>query len=135
MLSLPNDPLDRAERLERARRYLNALGLRHYWAIVFGSVARGDFTAESDTDLLVVSDERPPGLRERMDLLSKARRVAPELEPVGWRVADWQRREAAGDPFVAILLREGVIVVEHPDPSSKDINSGPKTTPADRSAR
>ncbi len=65
MLSLPNNPLDRTERFERVRRYLRAFGISHYRAIVFGSVARGDFTAESDTDLLVVSDELPPDLRER----------------------------------------------------------------------
>jgi predicted nucleotidyltransferase len=112
MLSLPNDPLDRPERLERARQYLAALGLRRYRAIVFGSVARGDFTAESDTDLLVVSDELPVDVMERMDVLSKARTIAPELEPVGWRVGDWRRREANGDPFVAILLKEGVVIVE-----------------------
>lgn len=112
MLLPPNDPLDRLERLERARQYLAALGLRRYRAIVFGSVARGDFTAESDTDLLVVSDELPVDVMERMDVLSKARTVAPELEPVGWRVADWRRREANGDPFVVILLKEGVVIAE-----------------------
>ncbi len=117
MLSLPDNPLDRTERFDRVRRYLRALGIIHYQAIVFGSVARGDFTAESDTDLLVVSDELPNDLRERIDVLSRARHVAPELEPVGWRVADLQRREAAGDPFVAILRREGVSIVANADAS------------------
>jgi predicted nucleotidyltransferase len=112
MLSLPIDPLDRSERFQRVRSYLDALGLRQYRAIVFGSVARGDFTAESDTDLLVVSDELPVDVMERMGVLSKARTVAPELEPVGWRAADWRRRKANGDPFVAILLKEGVVLAE-----------------------
>ncbi len=124
MLSLPNNPLDRTERLERVQRYLRALGIRRYRAIVFGSVARGDFTAESDTDLLVVSDELPLDLRERMDVLSRARYVAPELEPVGWRSADWQRREAEGDPFVAILRREGVNVDGQPDALSGGAGPG-----------
>ena len=124
MLSLPNNPLDRTERFERVRRYLRALGIIRYQAIVFGSVARGDFTAESDTDLLVVSDELPLDLRERMDMLSRARHVAPELEPVGWRVAEWQRREAEGDPFVAILRREGAKVDGQPEPLSGGVGSG-----------
>lgn len=108
MLSLPADPLDRAERIARVRSYLARLGLDRYRAIVFGSVGRGDFTAESDTDLLVVSDELPADPRARLDLLFSARDVAPEVEPIGWREDDWRRREREGDPFVALLRREGL---------------------------
>jgi len=110
MLSLPADPLDRAERIARARSYLAALGLNRYRAIVFGSVGRGDFTAESDTDLLVVSDELPADLRARLDLLFAVRHIAPEVEPIGWREHDWRRREREGDPFIAVLRSEGLEV-------------------------
>jgi predicted nucleotidyltransferase len=85
MLMLPRNPFDRAERLERAHRYLDELGPRNCRAIVFGSVARGDFTAESDTDLLIVSDELPSDPRQRLALLFGARNLAPEIEPVEWR--------------------------------------------------
>lgn len=111
MISRPLDPRDRAERLARARRYIDALGLSNWRAIVFGSVGRGDFTAESDTDLLIVSDALPAGLRERLDLLFDARHLAPEVEPIGWRESDWQRRARAGDPFIAVLEREGLVLV------------------------
>jgi predicted nucleotidyltransferase len=110
MISLPLDPRDRAERLQRARRDVEALGLRRWRAIVFGSVGRGDFTADSDTDLLVISDDLPPGLRERLDVLFDARDVAPEVEPIGWREADWQRRARERDPFIAVLEREGLVL-------------------------
>lgn len=108
MISLAADPLDPAERLARARRYIEALGLRRWRAIVFGSVGRGDFTAESDTDLLVVSDELPADLRARLDSLLSVRELAPEVEPIGWREEDWRRREQEGDPFIAVLQREGL---------------------------
>lgn len=108
MISLPADPLDPAERLARVRRYLGALGLRRWRAIVFGSVGRGDFTAESDTDLIVVSDELPADLRARLDLLYSVRELAPEVEPIGWREEDWRRREREGDPFIAVLKSEGL---------------------------
>lgn len=107
MLSRIHDPLDQAERMARVRKYLDALALRHYRAILFGSVARGDYTAESDTDLLVVSDELPADRNERLDRLFRARDVAPEVEPIGWTEAEWGIREARGDPFLKILKNEG----------------------------
>lgn len=110
MLSLPADARDRAERIARVRRYLAALGLNRYRGIVFGSVGRGDFTADSDTDLLVVSDDLPADPRARLDLLFSARDIAPEVEPIGWREDDWRRREREGDPFIAVLTREGLEV-------------------------
>lgn len=108
MLSLPSEPRDRGERFARARAYLRALGLKNYRAMVFGSVGRGDFTAESDTDLLIISDELPQDPKARTSFLFDARDVAPEIEPVGWREADWARREAERDPFLAVLKRESV---------------------------
>lgn len=110
MLSLPSNPGDRDERFVRVRAYLRTLGLKNYRALVFGSVARGDFTAESDTDLLVISDELPRDPKTRISLLFDARDVAPEIEPVGWRESDWARRESEQDPFVALLKREAVPV-------------------------
>lgn len=111
MISLPSNPLDRAERLVRARRYIDALGLARWRALVFGSVGRGDFTADSDTDLLIVSDELPQDLRARLDLLFARRELAPEVEPIGWREEDWARRERDGDPFLEILKRDGLPIV------------------------
>jgi predicted nucleotidyltransferase len=108
LISLPANPLDRAERLARVRRYIDALGLRRWRALVFGSVGRGDFTADSDTDLLIVSDELPSDLRARLDLLFRVRDLAPEVEPIGWREEDWARREREGDPFIEVLRREGL---------------------------
>jgi predicted nucleotidyltransferase len=84
MISLLKNPRDRGERLARVQRYLAALGLERYRAIVFGSVARGDFTADSDTDLLVVSDEQPVNPKARVDVLFDIRDMAPEIEPIGW---------------------------------------------------
>ena len=110
MLSRPVDPLSRAERFERVRTYLETLGLERYRAWVFGSVGRGDFTKESDTDVLIVSDDLPEDRRQRFDLIFDARDVAPEIEPVAWLEREWEEREATGDPFLAILRREAIAV-------------------------
>jgi len=102
------DPLDREERLQHAREYLAALGLKHYRAVVFGSVARGDFVAESDTDLLIISNDLPEPLRERLALLFGSIDKAPEIEPIGWRESEWERRTRLGDHFIGVLEREGL---------------------------
>jgi predicted nucleotidyltransferase len=98
--------------LARVRTYLGELGLRRYRAWVFGSVARGDFTKESDTDVLVISDELPVDRKRRLDRMFDARMVAPEIEPVGWLASELREREATNDPFLEILRREAVLVEE-----------------------
>jgi predicted nucleotidyltransferase len=110
MISLLKNPRDREERMVLVQRYLAALGLGRYRAIaiVFGSLGRGDFTAESDTDLLVISDELPANPKSRPDMVFTIRDMAPELEPIGWREAEWARREGEGDPFIAVPMRDGV---------------------------
>jgi len=110
MLKRPIDPLSRDERLTRVRHYLAELGLRRYQAWVFGSVARGDFTKESDTDVLVISDELPVDRKRRLDRIFDARTVAPEIEPIGWLTSEWRERQATNDPFLDILRREAVLV-------------------------
>ncbi|MEB3289986.1 MAG: nucleotidyltransferase domain-containing protein [Leptolyngbya sp.] len=95
-------------RAQRIQTYLSRLPLQHYRAIVFGSVARGDFILESDTDLLIISDELPPSPKARLDILFDPRLETPEIEPIGWREEDYQRRKAAGDPFLRVLEQEGI---------------------------
>jgi predicted nucleotidyltransferase len=112
MLKLPDDPLSREERLARVRAYLAALQLRHYRAWVFGSVARGEFTKESDTDVLIVSDELPVDRIRRLDRIFDPRTLAPEIEPVRWLEEEWRQREINRDPFVDILKREAILIEE-----------------------
>ena len=84
MLGRPVDPLSRAERFERVRAYLQALGLERHGAWVFGSVGRGDFTKGSDTGVLIVSDALPADREQGLDLIFDVRDVAPEIKPVPW---------------------------------------------------
>ena len=98
----------REKRIARAIEFLHALPFNVEKAFVYGSVARGDFVEESDTDLLVVSSQIPEKISERMDLLAAARKTAPEVEAVGWTITEWERRKAAGDDFAGIILAEGI---------------------------
>ena len=107
---LPRAPWSRDERLERARAHVERLGLGRYRALLFGSVARGDFTSESDTDVLIVSDELPQDIKPRLDLIFDARNIAPEVEPIGWTSAEWADCKAQGGGFIAIL-RPGTVLI------------------------
>lgn len=118
LLELPTDPLSRDECLTRVRTYRAELGLRRYQAWVFGPVARGDFTKESDTDVLVISDELPVDRKRRLDGIFDARTVAAEIEPIGWLASEWREREANNDPFLDILKREAVLVENAACPQS-----------------
>jgi hypothetical protein len=105
------DPrLNLAWRLARVREYLGRLPLATVRGIVFGSVARGAFAIGSDTDLLVISDDLPPGIRARIDLLGDHRDGLGEIDPVGWTEREWRQRLEAGDPFAELLAREGIAV-------------------------
>lgn len=105
-----NKKQQRSLRLQRVKLYLSKLPLYHYTAIVFGSVAREDFIQESDTDLIVISDEFPESVKRRIDMLFDLRDATPEIEPIGWLEREYQQRKAQGDPFIALLEREGLTV-------------------------
>lgn len=97
-------------RLARVRDYLARLPLARVRGIVFGSVARRAFGIGSDTDLLVISDGLPAAVRARIDVLGDHRDGLGEIDPVGWTEREWHRRLAAGDPFAALVAREGIEV-------------------------
>jgi predicted nucleotidyltransferase len=97
-------------RLERVWTFLRRLPLDRARGIVFGSVARRAFSIGSDTDLLVISDDLPADVRARIDLLGDLRDGLGEIDPIGWTEEEWSRRLAAGDPFAALVEREGISV-------------------------
>lgn len=96
--------------LEEARNYLKGLGLVRYKAILFGSYARGDFSEVSDIDLLIISDELPENLKERLDFLFLKRDFAPRVEPIGWTKREYELRKEAKDPFIELLEKEGIVL-------------------------
>ena len=77
-------------------------------AVVFGSVARGDFNKWSDIDVLVVARGLPEGARERLDLLMED--APPGLQPVGWTPDELSARRRRGDPIARECDGAGVVV-------------------------
>ena len=73
-------------------------------AFVFGSLASGSATSESDVDLMVIGEA---GLRELAPLLPSARAtLGREINPVAVKPREWRNRLVHGDHFTETLLRE-----------------------------
>lgn len=84
--------------------------------ILFGSCARGDFSDESDIDMLIIKESdklRPARATEVYRLLRPLRRTIP-FEPLVYTPAELERSLAIGDPFIEDILREGKVLYERP---------------------
>ena len=101
---------------QRTRQRMNAIAdrlKRNYHAqavILFGSVGRGEASAESDTDLLVIAPTRQRFCERSATVLSLLRDLYPglALEPIVLTPEEVQRRLERGDPFVKDIMESGV---------------------------
>lgn len=95
--------------LQRAEAFARALdpdlGVRA--VVVFGSVARGDFTTRSDVDVLVVAADHLPGdYRRRLDALGWPPPVP--VEPVAWTPDEYRRQFERRNPIATEAEEAGV---------------------------
>jgi uncharacterized protein len=74
-------------------------------AVVFGSVARGDFNLWSDVDLLVVAHGMQGNPLERMDALGPR---PPRVQPVAWSPEEWRAQSARKNPIAREARERGV---------------------------
>jgi predicted nucleotidyltransferase len=78
-------------------------------ALVFGSVARGEETASSDVDLLIVGDV---GFAEVVKALHPAQGVlSREINPVIYSSAEIQKRIKSKDHFIQQILKQDTIPI------------------------
>ena len=96
--------------LAAARRYAQRLAaaLELQWAVVVGSVARGDFHAGSDIDVLVISELLPEGPLARAELLYRF--TEGGVEPKGFTRAELARAQQRRNPLALEATRWGVVV-------------------------
>lgn len=105
---------ERAALLGRAEAYVRTAASRLdvRAAVVVGSVARGDFNAWSDIDLLVVAE----GLPDRV--LDRAEAAGPSpglVSPVLWTVEEWTRQLGQRNLLAVEALERGAWLVGGPD--------------------
>ena len=97
-------------RVEIAREFANAIKSEHIIKIIlFGSVARGDDTEESDIDVLIVSpiaDKIKPEIHEIAIniILEKDEVISPRV------MTEEQFNKTDDYPFLTNVLKEGVIL-------------------------
>ena len=82
--------------------------------ILHGSVARGDFSATSDIDLIIVKDtpERVPRrIAEALDRCVEA--AAPlSVEPLVYTPAEFERLLADENPLITEAVRHGRVLLD-----------------------
>lgn len=80
--------------------------------VVFGSRVRGDFSGESDIDLLVLLDD----ISAREDVVKFIFRIEREhdvsLSPVIYTIDEYAMNRKLGSGFVANIEREGVVIYD-----------------------
>ena len=82
--------------------------------ILLGSVARGNYTAVSDIDLIVVKETPEPRVQRIAGALDRCWSVNPPLpvEPLVYRPDEFARLVADEDPLIGEALRHGRILFD-----------------------
>lgn len=90
-------------------KFFGKLGYKDVKAVIlFGSFARGDFTEESDIDILLITDNKAE-LKKRVDRLTKEflEKYDVDIMPVYFTEKEFKEREEKFDEFVMNVLNEG----------------------------
>ena len=77
--------------------------------LLFGSIARGEATPDSDIDLAVIA---PPDWDSRVELEDSVRmRLGNDCDVLVLTEADFNRLAASGEPVVSDIIRDGVALI------------------------
>ncbi len=100
---------EREDLLRTARSYADALSARLHIraAVVFGSVARGDFNQWSDIDLLVIAEDLPADALTRLDALGPR---PARVQPIAWTLDEWRTQLDRKNPITVEAVAKGVWV-------------------------
>lgn len=100
---------ERARRIDTARRFASAIPASAdvQAVVVFGSVARGDFNAWSDIDVLVLANAVPDTYLERVAAVGMP---PPGVQAVVWTTAEWHTARRKENRVAIEAASRGVIL-------------------------
>ncbi|MDD3285791.1 MAG: nucleotidyltransferase domain-containing protein [Patescibacteria group bacterium] len=79
-------------------------------AYLFGSYAAGNFTKNSDLDLLLVGEHDPIAVREQ--LMPLQRRLGREINIVDYSIDEYEKKLKDNDGFLSRISREPKIILK-----------------------
>jgi len=76
--------------------------------VLFGSVVRGDYTEESDVDVLVVADRLPSDPRDAYEVVKRV--VDARVQPTCFTTSSFLKKLRSESTFIMEVLEDGKIV-------------------------
>ena len=95
-----------SEGLRELAEKLRGYGVR--LIILFGSRARGDYTEDSDVDVLVVADQLPRDPREAYTVVAKL--AGPKVVPTCFNTESFMKRLEGESTMIMEVLEDGKVV-------------------------
>jgi len=109
-------PLARADEITSLKEAAKSLSMYPdvLKVVVFGSRVRGDFTGDSDMDVLVVISKTDIGLEnEVVHILSELElKYDVPLSPAIFTMKEYDINKNMGSPFITNVEREGIILYD-----------------------
>ena len=78
--------------------------------ILFGSAARGDISADSDADFLIIKKNTPHYGADRIRELSRLVDRDIAVDFLVYRTGELEKRLSMGDPFLKGIIKEGKVL-------------------------
>ena len=76
--------------------------------VLFGSVVRGDYTEESDVDVLVVADRLPSDPRDAYEVVKRV--VDARVQPTCFTTSSFLKKLRSESTFIMEVLEDGKVV-------------------------
>ena len=100
----------------QVRAALQPINAKIHLALIYGSVASQSDTADSDIDLLIVSDDLTLE-RLYLQLAEAEKNLGRRINPTLYTTAEYQHRLADGNPFLTrVLEQEKILILENSSP-------------------